>query len=592
MKKAGIVISLTLMLGLVSPTVASADNYSCDATGVILGTNGADVIQGTSGADVICALGGDDEINGLGGDDVIIGGEGDDEVIGDDGVDILYGGPGADRLFGSADADKLYGGDGKDRLDGGLAKDYLDGESGVNTCIKSAGADTYRNCYYDSAGPSLVSAAIDPEYATLDASAGQSYVILKIVISDPGVGFAWGGLSFRNFGVTDSKTSRVGASLEPDQNPGCLPQEKSIQQRISNGWSIFCRESGDELLGTYRVGFSLPKGSIPGKWSLNSIELTDKVRNTRSLDFAQLKAKALNINFRQIGADPNLDALKPAITSVKLLTAAKSSSTNRNFKYQIKFSKVGSGLNQVHFGFTNTNFKWNIESHLGITGFFSKGQECFSDGGELEGKVCLVSGTLNAGILEISGVFSEAIAPGTWSFDSIGLVDKEKNSTQLTWEKISKKAQASLSITKTWGADFSDSTSPEIVNLSWSKTQIDTGSADQTFEISIRVKDKTGLAGFDKSGILFAIFPHFDWVKPGTSASDSIYFKYTVDRISGSAVDGVYKLIFTVPAHSKQGTIHLKSIEVRDSSPRQNNGGLSYEQLVAKGWQTSISNKE
>lgn len=592
MKRAALTSVIAIFLSLLAPSYAAADNYSCDAPGVILGTPGNDFLQGTPGVDVICALSGDDEIHGLGGDDVLIGGKGEDTIIGDDGLDLIFGGPGADKLFGSAGDDKLFGGEGKDRLDGGAARDVLDGESGVNTCIKSAGSDIYKNCFYDSAGPTVVSVAIDPKYALIDATLGSSYVMLKIVLSDPGVGYSWGGLSFRNYGVSESNLSRASASMDPDVNPTCTYMGKTLEQRISAGWGVFCRESGDELFGTYLVGFSLPKGSKPGKWTLSSIELYDKVRNSRTLDVDQLKAKGLNVNFRQIGSDPNLDTAKPKITSVKLQTQKNISLTNSGFRYHVAFTDTGSGIKDVNFGFTNTNYKWAVESHLGISGSFVKGQPCIRDDSELSGIICLISGNQNSGVLEISGTFSRAIPDGTWSFDSISLGDKQNNSTMLSWDRLSKSAQAKLIVSKTWGFDVSDSEGPELANLSWSKTKIDTGSSDQSFEITLRVKDKTGLAAFDKTGVKFAIFPHFVWQTASSTTNNDAYLKYTADRISGSSTDGIYKLVFTVPAHTKQGTIALKSIELRDSAPRKNTGGMGLEQFLAKGWQTSITNAE
>lgn len=590
MKKFTIALIGALVLGVTSPQPSLADNYSCDVVGAITGTTGKDVLKGTPGNDVICGLAGDDEILGLGGDDVIIGGDGNDTIFGDDGQDILYGGPGADKLYGLAAADRLLGGEGADRLDGGASQDYLDGENGINLCIKSVGSDTYRNCYYDSAGPNLVSAAIDPEYAVIDSSLGESYVLLKIEISDPGVGYSYGALSFRNTSVNQSNKSVANASLETDQNSKCSDATALNQQRIAAGWGVFCRESGDDLRGIYLVGLSLPKGSSPGKWVLSSVEFTDKVGNVRRLSSDQLKAKGLNINFRQQGESSTVDKSKPIISSVSLLSSGKVTQADNSFRYQIKFKDSGTGINRVHLGMTNTNFKWNVESHLGISGSFTKGQTCVSDAGDLNGKICLVSGTLNEGTLEISGLFSDAVPTGSWSFDLIGLVDGDQNSTNLAWEKFSKKAQAALVISKNWGADFSDSIAPEIVELSWSKQQIDTGSNDQVFDLTIRVKDKSGLAALSKSGIKFALFPQFIWQQPGGTTIDYANLKFSVDRISGTSNDGVYKVSVSVPAHTKQGTLYLNAIQVKDSSPRQNSGGVSYDQITSKGWQSSIKN--
>jgi Ca2+-binding RTX toxin-like protein len=117
-RRAGLVVALTLLLATVQAGVAWAANIKCPndpqdiGGGTCWGTEVADVIIGTGQRDEIYGFRGDDLVRAGPGADLIINGE-DDYRFGED---ENHGGPGADRIVGNLDSEKHFGGRGDDRL--------------------------------------------------------------------------------------------------------------------------------------------------------------------------------------------------------------------------------------------------------------------------------------------------------------------------------------------------------------------------------------------------------------------------------------------------------------------------------------------
>ena len=141
-----IVIGLgAALLSLGVATAVEAVTTTKTSSGVvctIVGTSGNNTLNGTAKKDVICGLGGNDTIKGLGGDDIIDGGTGNDVVNAGDGNDTVYGGVGDDKLRGDAGNDSFYGDDGNDTLTGGDGNDTLRGGSGTDGVTGDGGNDT------------------------------------------------------------------------------------------------------------------------------------------------------------------------------------------------------------------------------------------------------------------------------------------------------------------------------------------------------------------------------------------------------------------------------------------------------------------
>ncbi len=108
----------------------------------LVGGDGTDNISGNDGLDVISGDGGNDAVNGGAGDDNLTGGAGDDSLIGDIGNDLANGGEGADTLQGGDGNDTVYGGEGVDTMGGNNGNDILSGDGGNDSILGGDGTDT------------------------------------------------------------------------------------------------------------------------------------------------------------------------------------------------------------------------------------------------------------------------------------------------------------------------------------------------------------------------------------------------------------------------------------------------------------------
>jgi hypothetical protein len=357
---------------------------------------------------------------------------------------------------------------------------------------------------------------------------------------------------------------------------------------------FFCRESGDELLGIYRVGLHLAAGSLQGKWNLNSINLYDKVQNSRTYSLDSLKAKNIAINFRQIGAAAIADSSKPKILSIKRLTSKSLQDWDEVVKYQVKFTDSGTGVSSAYLDLSNHNFKGAVEKHYSFGGELGVSDKCSTIDSETKGKVCLVAGDGKSGVLEFSfragilGGEGGAFAPA-----SITLTDKGLNSALVGSESFSKAVLDALTVNLPAQFRSYDSSGPIISELNWSATTIDSGETAATFELQVKVVDRGSGLSLNKRGQP-NIQASFSWASPKSSMNGKDNYwaslPQTVSRLSGDEMEGVYRIEVTVPAHSKSGTIYLNSLVAVDRDRKNNRGGLDFDQLISRGFQTSIRN--
>lgn len=233
----------------------TADGRVC----TIVGTESADILRGTKKNDVICGLGGDDRITGGKGSDVIDGGSGEDDVEGEEGDDqilggseddFLNGGPGTDVLVGDAGDDGLIGGYGDDSLFGG--DEYGNAYSEDNVCEpKNSIRDLVENCGYDSNAPEITALSISPSAVDTSSSA-------KVVTA--------------RFGIRDDLV-------------GILQVDFSLTQGSTNGTGN--NYSCHQLNGDFREGEWLCRGTLPkfapsGRWYVN-VRTVDNAFNQKTL---------------------------------------------------------------------------------------------------------------------------------------------------------------------------------------------------------------------------------------------------------------------------------------------------------------------
>jgi Ca2+-binding RTX toxin-like protein len=248
----------------------------------VKGTAGDDRLRGTRHADVICARAGDDQVVSRGGDDQVRGGAGNDVVQTQAGADRVSAGPGADRvaggdgddaIYGESEIDVLAGDAGDDYLDGGPGADYLDGGLGIDQCLRELIDHIRSVCYHPAEVENVVLTPATP----LDTSQADQDVTVAMEIAEgelPNVGFP---------GV---KLVSLFIRL-PDDSYG-----------VDGGWMY--RVSGDEMDGWYVGTFTLPQGSVPGRYGM-SVQITAGL-GTFTTKPSDLRARGLIDAIEQVGA--------------------------------------------------------------------------------------------------------------------------------------------------------------------------------------------------------------------------------------------------------------------------------------------------
>ncbi|MFM5952347.1 MAG: calcium-binding protein, partial [Micrococcales bacterium] len=295
-----ILTSVSFSVGASTPSLASEPS-ACNATGVILGTEGFDNLVGTEGDDVFCSLSGDDTIAGLGGNDIIYGGDGsdvilggsgkdeihggigddtisgddgDDELFGDDGSDSISGNDGADDLFGGTGSDNLYGGVGNDGLRGDAGYDSLNGDSGVNSCVNDS-ADTITGCFFDSKGPVMTGFTLAPSTSPVHAQATNARIQFRIAVSDPGAGLAYMTVSFSTAKAIYDGMQGGGKTVEmPNNFQTC---EYFASHPTASGYCLF---SGNDNRGVYEGYMVPPLNTRKDTFYLDYLQFRDKAGNS------------------------------------------------------------------------------------------------------------------------------------------------------------------------------------------------------------------------------------------------------------------------------------------------------------------------
>jgi hypothetical protein len=103
----------------------------------------------------------------------------------------------------------------------------------------------------------------------------------------------------------------------------------------------------------------------------------------------------------------------------------------------------------------------------------------------------------------------------------------------------------------------SDTTGPRVESLTVSPTTIDTSTSQQYVTVTARVTD-------DLSGVRAGDFAQVTFISPSGTPIDA---KFTpADRITGDALDGVYRTTLVVKAMSPKGDYTLRSVQAHDGA--------------------------
>jgi len=376
----------------------------------------------------------------------------------------------------------------------------------------------------DTVAPRLESLTITP--STIDTSAGPQTITVTAHITDD-----LSGVGTDPFGF--GEVFFIG--------PG--------NQQVRATFHEASRVSGTALDGVYSTTMTVKAMAAQGTWQAYDAAVADNVGNRLFLLHQDLVDRGLPNSFEQVGAG---DAAAPDIQSLTFNPASVDTSAGPQTitvtaRLTDDFSGVSSAFIQL---------------------FNAAGQVLVAPLAPSD----LQSGTALDGIYVGTLTVRQYAAPGTWNVDVVNVNDNAGNTGSYVRADLA--ARGLFWSFQQVGAG--DTTAPVLQDLSWTPTTINTAAGTQQITVTAHVTDD--LSGVVNTNYLIASF---------NSPSGHYLFTYMTDRIAGTAVDGVYSAVLTVPALSESG-VWTASFTVMDAMG--NLHSYTRDDLAARGLPTTFTN--
>jgi hypothetical protein len=189
-----------------------------------------------------------------------------------------------------------------------------------------------------------------------------------------------------------------------------------------------------------------------------------------------------------------------------------------------------------------------------------------------------VSGTATDGNYEYSMTVPRFSEQGTWHADYLMLVDQVGNTRTLRAADLTAKGFPTTFAV----SGSSDTTAPTLADFSFTPNSVDTSTGAQTITVSAHILDD--LAG--NAGDGYTSSPtQVRFVSPsGQQNVTAMLAGY--NRVSGTATDGYYEYVLTLPRYSEQGTWHIDYMILVDQVG--NTRTLRQTDLQAAGFPTTF----
>ena len=384
----------------------------------------------------------------------------------------------------------------------------------------------------DTTPPRLASIAISP--AVIDTSTNSQSILLTVRLTDELSGMtAPGPLTPSRAGAWAAFRSPAGGSDSPAPSVQFLPS---------------MRVSGDEFDGVYTNALILPRFSHAGNWTLFQFDVTDAVGNQRQMSLAELRGLGFPTKFTVEGAD---DRNPPELVSVSInSTTVDTSSSNQPITITVRLRDNLAGLDRLPIptGYQPSQISFVSPSkgqHVGT--YFAQEKRESGD--------------------QYDGVYTNTIwlprysEPGTWSMDSILLVDAAGNQQRMELAEF---------LDRGFSAEFTvqgtgDVAPPQIRALDFFPRRIDTSSSNQTIVVTTRLLDT--LSGMSNSVPYYASWGQASatFVSPSKGQSASVSF-YGWWRVAGTDFDGIYTNTMILPRFSETGVWTLWDFNLTDGA--------------------------
>jgi hypothetical protein len=489
------------------------------------GTAGADVLRGTLGPDVVCGHGGDDVIRGAAGNDRLLGGAGDDHLGGGNGNDLLFGGLGDDQLRGGPGRDALVGGRGADSCQG----------AGI-------GGSTI-GCRKAVAGSSGSGMVIDvfplPCADSCEGGPEEDHeppAFWSFELGPHAVDVA-GGSAELWLAVSGWDSSGIESAVVELEGPSSPWQEVALHEEGS--W-------------TFASTIPVPQSTPLGGYRVAAIRLSDAAGNTTVVDGQQLAEEGFS---RQFSVYEGLDETAPELTGLSISptsTATDAAAVPVEIRGDVEDAQSGVRYMEVAIRVPGHEPPYTFTYH-----FYARLQE----------------GTQNGGTEVARFPLPRFAYPGAYRVVELNLEDWAGNSTEYDEAELE-----ALGFPVQFEAEEpGDTTPPEILDFDFAPTEIPASGGTLVAYMHVR-DDLSGLGEFPDEG--FSDVSATFWHVPPEAVSDTT--GQAPVKVSGTDVDGVWRLEITYPATAPSGEYRLHYLSAIDRASNQRL--LQVADIEAAGW--------
>jgi hypothetical protein len=262
----------------------------------------------------------------------------------------------------------------------------------------------------DSSKPKVI--AVQMLTKSVNTNSQSAIVNFRIRVRDTGSGIE--ALS----GSFGSKTSSVRFDTGIGNGYNLLCNNIGAPDPTAGQIASSCLESGTEFDATFNVKIRLPQYSPKATYRLSDMWIRDKVQNTA---WISNKKPWNKIAFKQLGAG---DSKPPKISEVNVITPIiNTSSSEQLTTIRVKVSDNMSGVEKLELLFApkaRTNFMWFT--------FDANSQRCNATrDAALPGGACLISGSLNDGVIELKSSLPAHARSGSYFLQQVSITDRARS---------------------------------------------------------------------------------------------------------------------------------------------------------------------
>jgi Ca2+-binding RTX toxin-like protein len=424
--------------GLGDVICINADNVIVDALG------GDDTVIDNGENNTVNLGEGDDTYDGSEGVDVEVdGGPGDDFIDGTPGDDVIIGDDGDDNLLGEAGEDTLLGGDGDDLVTGGVALDSIDGGPGLNVCDFTAGETLTATCTYDDDAPQVSEVTFSK--TAIDSGPAAATVSVKVRIGDA-IG-----------------TRMIVLTCQPNEGFGAWSEVYvSLNGDINRGGADVSGNIGNIRDFTFDLPLTFRRGMAPGAYQC-TLDLADQIGNREKTEIGTIQVKRTGSGFDDDAPVFTLLSPEEKIADV----------TNRDWFVPVTY-RVSDATGLESAGLQCIGERLRNDSSLQVDRY----------GVITASETTTTSGNLRNLTVSTRIRFKQGWYPGEYKCYAV---------TRDSLLNFASENEPVLVVTVKRTGSGHDDKGPLVTNFSTSVPEVEVGSADAKFDLSVRVRDVSGV---------------------------------------------------------------------------------------------------